>query len=353
MNPLMMLMSGCFGNICGGYTSCGAGMPWNTLGNIWTIAGMQTAMQCGTMGFGGIFSGGNVYGAGAVAQTSTGNYSTASESPATLKAQMEQAEIDYNRFVELCSKAEGYMNNTTITRESLAAKVVSADKNIVSANDNLLKLQQELATLKNNPLLSVKNKSKLSQDQLNELNQLNAQIQAKQAEIKQAEEAKTKAEQELENAKIELDAFDIAADETKEKYNEIVDKKNKAYTTYRELADKYLSLLSKSNSAESVEHDRAADSRESGKWWDRTVVNPENWFNKKGGLWGEDKSTPDANIAKCLRKLKKSGRDEALAYGIEQGLITMNNGVAETKYSELEGLVQLYNGRDKLTDLEQ
>lgn len=353
MNPLMMLMSGCFGNYGGSYTSCGAGMPWNTLGNIWTIAGIQTAMQCGTMGFGGIVGGANVYGAGAVAQTSAGNYSTASESPATLKAQMDQAYNDYSRYVELCSKAEAYMTDTTTQRETLATNVVNADKNVLSADDNLLKLQQELASLKSNPLLDVKNKSKLSQDQLEQLNQLNAQIQAKQAEIKQAEEAKTKAEQELEKAKIELDAFDIAADETKEKYNEIVDKKNKAYTTYRELADRYLSLLSKSNSADSVEHDRAADSREAGKWWDRTVVNPENWFNKKGGLWGADKSTPDANIAKCLRKLKKSGREDALAYGIEQGLITMNNGVAETKYSELEGLVQLYNGRDKLTDLEQ
>ena len=353
MNPLMMLMSGCFGNYGGSYTSCGAGMPWNTLGNIWTIAGMQTAMQCGTMGFGGVVGGGNVYGGGSVAQTRTGNYSNASDNTATIKAQMDQAYNDYNRYVELCSKAESYMSDNTTVRETLTANVSTADRNIVSANDNLLNLQKELASLKSNPLLDVKNKSKLSQDQQNQLNQLNAQIQAKQAEIKKAEEAKVKAEKDLEKAKVELDAFDIAADETKEKYNKIVENKNQAYTTYRELTDQYLSVISKSNSEASVEHDRAADSREAGKWWDRTVVNPENWFNKKGGLWGADKSTPDANIAKCLRKLKKSGRDDALAYAVEQGLVTMNNGIAETKYSELAGLVQLYNGRDKLTDLEQ
>ena len=97
-----------------------------------------------------------------------------------------------------------------------------------------------------------------------------------------------------------LDAFNIAKSEDKKLRDEIFAKKEQVYKLYTELSAAYASALARERSEEAVVHDRAADARESGKWWDRTVLNPTNWFNKKGGFWGE--TTDNADVAKCLRK---------------------------------------------------
>ena len=341
MIPFMNLMSGCFG----GYGSFG--MSPGTMGtmmNIWSIAGLQTAMQCGMPG---------IFGSMGVTpytnnQRVTTNVPLENQSAAALKTQMDAAYAEYEQYINLCSKISEYEADTTTKAADLKAAVTNAEQNLLNKDKDLSRLLSELKNLQGNPLLDVKNKSKLTLEQQTELNNLNVQIQAKQKEIKDAEAEKAAAQKALEKAKQNLDAFNIAKSEDKKLKEEIFAKKEEAYKRYTELSKAYTSALAREASQEAVIQDRAADSREAGKWWNRTVINPENWFNKKGGLWGADKSTPDANIAKCLRKLKKDGRAEALKYAQEQGLITFTDGVASTKYSELQGLVNLYNGKDEI-----
>ncbi len=325
MNPLMFLMSGCFG----GYNTCGMSPgTMSTLSNIWGIAGMQSAMQCG-LPFGGIGTVGGL-------STATPPYKAAQNSKtneeaftsAELKVQMEEAEADFNKLNSLCQKVNEYKNDTETKRADLETNVANAYKSIQTANENLKNTQEQLAVLnKQQPLDK-------------------AAIQDLQAKVKAYETEKKQAEEALDKARTELDAFTMAQEENEEEYNKLLEKREAAYSKYKELSDAYLNALTKENNAQNVINDRADDKDQSGKWWNRTVLNPENWFNKKVGLWGDDKSTPDANIAKCLRLLNKKGRSEALAYAQEQGLITVSNGQAKTEYSELQGLVNLYNGRD-------
>lgn len=342
MNPLMLLMSGCFGGFGSGY---GYGMSANTMGtmmDIWGIAGMQTAMQCGMPGaLGGMYSAGYAPAAGGR------TYQTApsqDNSSAALKQQMDAAYDEYEKYINLCSKIAEYEADTTTKAEDLTKAVSDAEINVLNKDKDLGRLLSELKTLQDNPLLDVKKKSKLTPAQQLELNNLNKAIQDKQAEIQNTEADKLEAQKKLEEAKQNLDAFNIAKSEDKKLRDEIFAKKEQVYKLYTELSAAYASALARERSEEAVVHDRAADARESGKWWDRTVLNPTNWFNKKGGFWGE--TTDNADVAKCLRKLKKSGRSEALAYAVQESLITVTNGVASTTHSELQGLVDLYNGKD-------
>ena len=346
MNPLMMLMSGCFGGYGGGYN---CGLP-PEFGAMFASASMNAAAQCGMFG---IF--GNM-----TTNTATPPYTnesnrtthtqttTQGQTTAEIKPQMDAAYAEYEKYINLCSKISEYEADTKTTAAELQGAVTKAEQNVLTADRKLSGLLGELKTLQSNPLLSIKNKSELTLEQQAELNNINQQIQNKQAEIKNAEREKAEAQKAVEEAKQNLDAFNIAKAKDEKIKEEVFAKKEAAYQKYTELSAAYTAAQSREASAAAVAHDRAADSRESGKWWNRTVLNPENWFNKKVGLWGDDKSTPDANIAKCLRKLKKSGRSDALLYAQEHGLITFNNGVAETKYSELQGLVDLYNGRDEV-----
>ena len=343
MFPLTMLFNG-FG-IGGGYNNCGLPAEF---GAMFASASMNAAMQCG-MPF-GIF--GQMGGVNTATQpyvnTQGGGAATAGtvqgQSAAELKTQMDAAYADYETYINLCSKISEYEADTKTTAAELSAAVADAEKNVLAKDKTLSGLLNELHTLQSNSLLEVKDKSKLTQQQLAELNNLNQQIQTKQKEIKQAEQEKADAQKAVEEAKQNLDAYNIAkAEDTKIK-EEVFAKKEAAYKKYTELSAAYTSAQAREASATAAAQDRAADSRESGKWWDRTVLNPTNWFNKKGAFWG--KTTDNADVAKCLRKLKKSGRGEALAYAQKEGLITITNGVASTTHSELQGLVELYNGKD-------
>ncbi len=329
MNPLMMLMSGCFGS---GYSSYGMSADtMNTFNNIWATTSWMTAIQCGMPGMLGTMGG--IGSTTTTTETSnchqsqccTGTVSQSTEglSSAELKVQQDAAEKEYNTLSQLCTKVEEYKNDKEATETSLSATVVAKRKALIQEQEELDRWNKDPDTNKE-------------------------AIRTSQSKVKNAEK-------ELQNAEIAYDAFILAQKEKEAEYQKVLAQREAAYAKYNQLSTAYLNALNKENMAQNVVNDRADDKKVTGKWWNRTALNPTNWFNKKGTFWGE--TTNNANIAKCLRILQKSGRSEALLYAYKHGLIKFevdpntNKRVAKlvnVNDTELQGLVDLYNGKDKV-----
>lgn len=330
----MSLLSMMFGGCCSGY---GVQLP-AVYGQICRNAMFQTAFSSF-----GIFGGGFDYGFGTpyVGQTHSGEQ----EAPAVTKEQVENARKNFENQCALLEKIQKYKNNNSeaektkleTSRTNAYSALTENQAKIVALTNELTPLAERLIVLQNNVDKTRKDK--------NDLNPLHQEIQALQAEIRakkdeiEAEEAKTaELQKAYDDADLELKAYECAQEADEAKIKQLEALKEEAYTEFLNLNNQYTLALFDDGAENSKRQDRAHDKEKSGRWWDRAWVNPQNWTN----LNFKGQKDLSADVAKCLRKLNNKGRDVALKFAQEKGLITINGNVATTTHPELKDLCDLY-----------
>ena len=286
MNPLMFLMGGFGSNQCGSFN----------LNRIWGQAAMNTMMSQGSFGNFGIFGGGFNY--------ATQPYvpqQQAQQAPAAPQVTQEQVNAAYDNY-----------NNLVATKEAAELTLNSYE----SVHAQKLK---ELLDAQNN-------------------NAPAAQIQQLQRDVKIAEEQKNEKQKEVERAKVEIDAFDLAQAGQEAKYEEVKAQKEAAYKEFQQLSTQRANQLAEARRAQEAQENIAEDKEASGSWWGRSKLNPKNWTN----LNFKGETDGSANVAKCLRILHNKGRAEAIKYATEQGLIKpTGDGNYSTDHNELKDLIAL------------
>lgn len=307
MNPLMFLMGGFGSNQCGSFN----------LNRIWGQAAMNTMMSQGSFGNFGIFGGGFNYATQPYVPQQQAQQAPAA--PQVTQEQVNAAYDNYNNLVALCTKTEQYKNDSQTQRDTLVNNKATAEKAVLACDSKIAKLSGELIQLQNNKASAT-------------------EIQAKQAEIKQAQQEKAEAQKNVERAKVEIDAFDLAQAGQEAKYEEVKAQKEAAYKEFQQLSTQRANQLAEARRAQEAQENIAEDKEASGSWWGRSKLNPKNWTN----LNFKGETDGSANVAKCLRILHNKGRAEAIKYATEQGLIKpTGDGNYSTEHNELKDLIAL------------
>ncbi len=307
MNPLMFLMGGFGSNQCGSFN----------LNRIWGQAAMNTMMSQGSFGNFGIFGGGFNYATQPYVPQQQAQQAPAA--PQVTQEQVNAAYDNYNNLVALCTKTEQYKNDSQTKRENLVATKEAAELTLNSYESVHAQKLKELLDAQNN-------------------NAPAAQIQQLQRDVKIAEEQKNEKQKEVERAKVEIDAFDLAQAGQEAKYEEVKAQKEAAYKEFQQLSTQRANQLAEARRAQEAQENIAEDKEASGSWWGRSKLNPKNWTN----LNFKGETDGSANVAKCLRILHNKGRAEAIKYATEQGLIKpTGDGNYSTEHNELKDLIAL------------
>lgn len=300
------------------FNPCGNNLP-AVYDDILRNAAMQVGMQNMMGGIGNVFGGGGYgYGVQPYAQVAPAQQAQ-DTTPKITKEQVDLAYDNYNNLVQLCLKAEAYKNNSEAKLETLEANKATAEKGVLAKD-------QELASLNGQLLQAKANKAPQNQ------------IDALEAKIKQIEKERVEAQKEVERAKVEIDAFQLAQEGNEEKLKQVIAQKDEAYKQFQAISQQYTQQQAEERAVQEAAENRQEDKEAAGSWWGRSKCNPKNWTNMN--FKGEADSS--ANIAKCLRILNGKGRAEAIEYALKHNLITKTgDNQYETTHKELQELVEL------------
>jgi len=335
MNLLSMMFGGC----CNSY-GCGG-----DISGIYSRLAFNAMMQA-NFSVGGLWGGVPGFGGGYSPMLYAGKVGGGEAAPTVTKDQVQAAYKEFNESLDLLKKVEQYKNDTTTKQTDLETAKTTAQTNLAQNQADIIKLNNELT-----PLLEQLNAKQQQVDNNrdkkadlntvhNEIQALQDQIRVKKAEIER-EEAKTEVLQKAyDTADLNLAAYLCAKKADAAKMEQLTAAKDAAFDNYTKLNNEYNAVLAEQAAANAKRQDRAHDKETSGRWWDRTWANPKNWTN----LNFKGHKDASASIAKCLRKLNTAGRDAALKYAQQKGLITINGNTATTKHKELKELCNLYTG---------
>ena len=333
MNILSMMFGGCYNN----YGCC------DNTSNIYSRLAFNAMMQA-KFSVGGLWGGVPGFGGGFSPVLYAGHVGGGEpKAPVVTKEQVQAAHKEFEEALALLNKVTAYKDDKMTKQTDLEAAKTKAQTNLAKNQADIIKLNNELTplleqlTAKQQQVDNNRDKKADLNNVHNEIQALQDKIRAKKAEI-EAEEAKTEEFQKAyDEADLNLAAYICAKKADAEKMEQLTAAKDAAFENYTRLNNEYSAALAQEAAANAKRQDRAHDKESSGRWWDRTLINPNNWRNKYKG-------NHDAHIAKCLRTLKNKGRAEALKYAQEKGLITINGNTATTMHDELKKLCDLYTG---------